>query len=1095
MADSTISQQPLPFDRQTERDIRSRILRFFFGTTAVVAALAAMLYLGTADYMALGARLGIGLWFVLVCAASAGAMRLRRSLLVRAMLGVSLMAVAGIGLATWWSGSGINSPAISFLGLLTCMVCVSSNRRNGLAVGLACGTVLALLALGELQGWVHAAGQITADGQLRRLPLHARLPLQLLAVASGYVGGVLIERIVQSHLEAARDREQRFRTLLSIAADAYFETDATLHLRHVWRRGTGGQFTSVNLPEERPLWDLPTLSFEPAVQLQLREAMRARESFRELPARLPWRGGLLLHLLVSGQPRLAADGSFVGYWGLVRDVTREVSARQALAETETRYRDLFDRVPTPLVLHDDGRILAANPAAAQLLEFDSVQAMTGRDLKDQFTDPDDVHRVRHRLQQLASLPPGQSLPPIALRIRTTRGRSRLVLSTGVRVSSAQGPLTLTMYVDETERRAAEAALQRSRTLLQQVVQSSPDAITLSDMATGRYEMTNPAFVQMLGFERMDEVLGHTAFELNVWPTPAERQRLVDAVQREPQVRALPMTLRRRDGRLLSVQVSATRMELDGRQFLVTTSRDMSDSERSRLEREAILDNASIGIAFTRDRRFALVNQRFEQMFGWPPGSLLGQPARAVWPSDEDYSALGRAAGPVLSRGEQAELERLAMRRDGSTFLARLLAKAIDPANPAERGTIWIVEDITERRATQEALARARDAAEAANQAKSAFLANTSHEIRTPLNGLVGLARLARAPNVDPGRRQQYLDQIGESAEALSAIISDILDLSKIEAGKLQVETVPFDLHELLTTLHHAYAALADARGLQCALELDPALPLLVRGDPLRTRQVLANYLSNGLKFTQAGGLRLLARPLSHSPGRLRFEVHDTGQGIPAELQSRLFQPFTQVDQSTTRRFGGTGLGLSICRELAHLMGGEVGASSTPGVGSCFWVELPLPEADLAGQDSGFAGLDPHEPLQGAKVLLVEDNPVNMMIGVAMLEQWGAQVHQATDGVQAVQEVLRAARSGEPTYDVVLMDLQMPGMGGLEATRLLRAHFGRGRLGIVALTAAALVSEREASLAAGMDGFVTKPIDEKRLHDTLTRVLAHRAEAG
>jgi signal transduction histidine kinase/ActR/RegA family two-component response regulator len=424
-----------------------------------------------------------------------------------------------------------------------------------------------------------------------------------------------------------------------------------------------------------------------------------------------------------------------------------------------------------------------------------------------------------------------------------------------------------------------------------------------------------------------------------------------------------------------------------------------------------------------------------------------------------------------------------MRRDGSTFTGRLLAKALDPAHPAS-GTIWLAEDVTDRRLVEQALARARDEAEAANRAKSAFLANTSHEIRTPLNALVGLAQLARTPEVDDRRRLQYIEQICDSADTLSAILSDILDLSKIEAGKLIVERVAFDLHALVATLRQAYGALADTKGLTLHVNVDADVPQYVLGDPMRLRQVLTNYLGNALKFTAAGGILLtVQRSVGH---RLRFEVIDTGAGMESAALSMLFLPFSQVDNSITRKVGGTGLGLSICSELARLMDGGVGVNSELGKGSAFWVDLPLPpvSAQQLEEHESTSGLD---ALQGTRVLMVEDNPVNMMIAVALLERWGAIVDQADDGAQALRAIDHAHQSGDP-FDIVLMDVQMPGMSGHEVTRRLRQRYDRYTLPIVALTAAALVSEREDAMAAGMNDFLTKPIDAERLRTTLCQVL-------
>jgi CheY-like chemotaxis protein/nitrogen-specific signal transduction histidine kinase len=404
--------------------------------------------------------------------------------------------------------------------------------------------------------------------------------------------------------------------------------------------------------------------------------------------------------------------------------------------------------------------------------------------------------------------------------------------------------------------------------------------------------------------------------------------------------------------------------------------------------------------------------------------------------------------------------------------------------PSHGGTIWIADDITERRRLDAALAAARDAAEAASRAKSAFLANTSHEIRTPLNGLLGLARLALREALDPQLRREYLEQIFASARGLEGILSDILDFSKIEAGKFTLDIVVFDLRDMLQAVDASYRALAEAKGLTFELALDPALPARVSGDPVRVRQILGNFITNAVKFTVAGGIRVEASP---AVAGVRLAVVDSGAGIGAELIDQLFQPFSQVDPSMTRGYGGTGLGLSICRQLARLMGGEVGVASERGTGSTFWAELPLPAAEASANAASTEAGDA-ERLNAAHVLLVEDNPVNMMIAAATLAQWGVQVEEARDGRTAIAAVAAAARRGRP-FDLVLMDVQMPVMSGHEATIELRKAWSPKALPIIALTAAALVSEREVALAAGMNDFLTKPIDEPKLRRVLARHVA------
>jgi signal transduction histidine kinase/ActR/RegA family two-component response regulator len=384
---------------------------------------------------------------------------------------------------------------------------------------------------------------------------------------------------------------------------------------------------------------------------------------------------------------------------------------------------------------------------------------------------------------------------------------------------------------------------------------------------------------------------------------------------------------------------------------------------------------------------------------------------------------------------------------------------------------WCVgRDITAKELQREAAEQAAADARAASRAKSSFLANMSHEVRTPLNGILGLAQLARRHVDDRTRLVEYLDLIGDSASALNATLSDVLDLSRAEAGRLDLRPEPFDLHALLNDLHRAFTALAGARGLGCTLQVDPALPQHVQADAVRLRQILNNYLHNALKFTREGGIGLSAQVAEGGAGSVRFEVHDSGCGIAPADQPLLFEPFRQVDASSQRQRGGSGLGLSICRELAKALGGQVGVNSRPGQGSCFWLELPLPPAPAP--PSAPRGTADHT-LRPLSVLVAEDNPVNMLITVALLEGWGLQVEQAQNGREALDRALRARDEGTP-FDLVLMDLQMPVLDGLSAAREMRAA-GLGAP-IVALTATVVDRDWAEARAAGLDDVLAKPVD-------------------
>jgi PAS domain S-box-containing protein len=908
-------------------------------------------------------------------------------------------------------------------------------------------------------------------------PLQASVANRVIAHTLGLALAVGIAHMLHAVL---RQNERRMAGLLRIAARVYWELDAQQRL------------TCLSASEAAPVsgarswhglhWsELPGVQIAPQVAARLRERLQARQPFSDLHVRMDLGPHGLRDVSWSGEPRFDALGRFRGYWGVARDVTEQVEAQRQVAASEVRYRELFHNCPLPLVLHRAGTVLDANPAAVALFGHADPAAMQGRNIYHQYVDEDgSVQRGMARALQLLASEPGTMLPQTRFRIHGAGGRVRCVRATGTRMNVPDGPAVLSFFVDDTEQQAAEARLAQQQRLLEHLIDACPDSISLSEINTGRYVMINQAFTRMTGYTA-EQAIGRSGMELGLWIHQEDRTRVIEEVRRQGRIEHFRTQSRRSNGESFMLALSGAAFTEDGHEYLVGVGRDTTESDRTRLEHEAILRRASIGIAYTRDQRFFHANAQWEQMFGWGPGELLDQAGRVIWPDDETYAAAGRVFAPALSQGRSVEHEGLMRRRDGSTFWCHLRGQVLDAGN-TKAGTIWTAADVTERRRVEQALAAARDAAEAASRAKSAFLANMSHEIRTPLNGLMGLARLAQHDEVPVPRKQEYLRQIVDSAQCLSDVLSDILDLSKVEAGKLSIENVTFDLGDMLHKVHRAYLPLAQARGLRLELDIDGDVPRWLHGDLVRVRQIVTNFVTNALKFTRAGYVHVRAR--AGRAGAVYLEVVDSGMGIDAATQARLFRPFTQADESTTRRFGGTGLGLSICRQLAQLMGGEVGVSSQPGRGSRFWVELPLPRAEAAPVVREEPLLD-EQPLAGARLLVAEDNPVNMMIAVAMLEQWGAQVEQAGDGRAAVERVEQAARQGR-LFDAVLMDVQMPEMGGHEATALLRRRWSADELPVLGLTAAALVEERDAGLAAGMNEFLTKPIEPDRLRAALLR---------
>ena len=551
-----------------------------------------------------------------------------------------------------------------------------------------------------------------------------------------------------------------------------------------------------------------------------------------------------------------------------------------------------------------------------------------------------------------------------------------------------------------------------------------------------------------------------------------------------------------DGRI--EKYISIRSDITARRALETALRQKSEVISS------ILENLPCGLsAFNADLELVASNSEYRRLLEFP--DALFEKER---PEFADFIRFNAMRGEY-GEGEVEELVDEVVSRAKGPAVPHQFERIRPNGMPLEirgapmpgGGFVTTYTDVTERKTIQRELEKRTAQAEQANVAKSQFLANMSHEIRTPLNAVIGLSYLLEQTAVDQEQRA-FLGKIQVASRSLLGLINDVLDLSKIESNELVLEEAAFNLPELLRELAEMMSPQAQSKGLVLIVHAPDALPQTLLGDPTRLRQILTNLLSNALKFTERGEVELTAscEPLPDSRVMLRCAVRDTGIGIVPDVLERLFTPFTQADASTTRRFGGTGLGLSIVRHLANLMGGEVGVRSTVGEGSVFWAEVPLALAPEHLQPVGIdavQALPRHDRdtdgmllLPKLRALVVDDSEINREVARRILEREGAQVDTRRNGLEALERLT----VGPGDFDVVLMDVQMPVMDGNEATRRVRNELGLVGLPIIAVTAGALVTERQRALDAGMNDFVSKPLNPKALIRTI-RLHVERARGA
>jgi PAS domain S-box-containing protein len=765
--------------------------------------------------------------------------------------------------------------------------------------------------------------------------------------------------------------------------------------------------------------------------------------------------------------------------------------RRRAVEAESLRQAVLESSIDPIVaVNHEGVITEFNPAAERAFGRRRAEVI-GRKPDDVLFPPHDAggqtERVVRNVAEREGSMLGRRTDVVAMRANGETFSAEMAMT----ISRANGnPVFTFFFRDISERKRAEQALRDSEALYHSLVENLPMNVFRKD-PQGRFTFANRLFCETLGVTT-EGAIGKTDFDFYQAELAEKYRRDDQQVVETGRVLEAIEEHRKPDGSKLYVQVLKTPLrDSEGRivgtqgMFWDVTARKQTEEalRESQQRLQSILDNARAVIYVKGiDGRFVLVNRLFEALFHVRRGDVVGKTDFDLFPPEmaETFRANDHR---VLSAGAPLQFEEVAPHDDGPHTYVSTKFLLYDSFG-VPHALCGISTDITERKRAEVELHRAKEAAEAASQAKSVFLANMSHEIRTPMNGIIGMTELVLDTPLSPDQRE-YLTLVKESADSLLSVINDILDFSKVEAGKLNLEQVPFALRDSLGDAMKSLAFRAHTKGLELACHVTPEVPEYLTGDPGRLRQVVNNLVGNAVKFTDRGEVVVDVQVDDERDGQvvLHFCIADTGVGVPVEKQALIFEAFEQADSSTTRRFGGTGLGLAISRSLIEMMGGRIWLESEVGRGSRFHFTARLERARPPKQSA------PAEPvtLVNLPVLIVDDNATNRRILEEILRNWRMRPTAVDGGRAALAEMQRAAAAGQP-FALVLLDANMPAMDGFE----LAAEIGRqpqlARATIMMLTSGDRADDVRRCRQLGIASYLMKPIKQSELFDSIMSVL-------
>ena len=770
-----------------------------------------------------------------------------------------------------------------------------------------------------------------------------------------------------------------------------------------------------------------------------------------------------------------------------RDISERAEAERTLRDGEATLRKIFDSVADPLCVTDlsNGVYLDVNDAFLNTFKYTRDEVVGSHVWELPRTE-----RSHDAIDDVVALYTRGEVRNSEAVIRTKDGGEVPCLVSTVVIELNGRQCGLTIARDISERLAAERSLRESQAALRKIVDSVADPLSVTDM-TGMYLDVNDAFVTTTGYSR-EEVIGKRIWEvpLTDWST-ANLNSIVELLEKGV-VRNSESLMRTKSGAEIPVLTSVVMMELNGKQCGLTIARDISERKQQELKlkqseeyfRTLIESSSDVILVIDYSGNIILLGGAGRGALGYSREEIIGTNGVSLVHPDDVMKQADATRYAFMNPEKVVRSEARIRTGDGQWIECEFVGRATrDPAgNPI---VLTTMRDISERKHAERELAKARDQALAASKAKSEFLSSMSHEIRTPMNAILGMSDLMAETELTPEQRR-CIDTVISNGNALLELINSILDLAKVESGRLSLEQVEFDVIELTEKVADTLAVRAHGKGLELALRFAPNLPRVLIGDPLRLRQVLINLIGNAIKFTEAGQVLVEVEPdpASEVPGSLKFSVRDSGIGIPADQLATIFSAFTQADSSTTRRYGGSGLGLAIVDRLVALMGGYVRAESTARQGSVFYftVELRVPEDSIGANPPPL-----NSDLSGRRFLVVDDNATSRAIAREMLEAHGAMVCEADSGAAGLRAIEAAASAGTP-FALLVVDSQMPEMDGLEMLECVAKTIPGHTPVVLMVNSSGLARKVTALNGLGPMNYTVKPLKQNellsRVHEAL-----------